>query len=30
VGVEPKLLGKAIKDAQAHVYAGASLLVASR
>jgi DNA-binding XRE family transcriptional regulator len=29
-GQEPKLVGKAVKDAPAHVYAGASLLVASR
>lgn len=29
IGLEPKLVGKAVKDAPAHVYAGASLLVAS-
>jgi DNA-binding XRE family transcriptional regulator len=29
-GQEPKLVGRAVKDAPAHVYAGASLLVASR
>ena len=28
VGSEPKLVGKAVKDTPAHVYAGASLLVA--
>jgi DNA-binding XRE family transcriptional regulator len=28
VGQEPKLVGKAVKDTPAHVYAGASLLVA--
>jgi DNA-binding XRE family transcriptional regulator len=29
VGQEPKLVGKAVKDAPAHIYAGASLLVAA-
>jgi transcriptional regulator with XRE-family HTH domain len=29
VGQEPKLVGKAVKDTPAHIYAGASLLVAS-
>lgn len=29
-GQEPRLVGKAVKDSPAHVYAGASLLVASR
>ncbi len=28
VGREPKLVGKAVKDTKAHVYAGASMLVA--
>ncbi len=28
IGREPKLVGKAVKDTPAHVYAGASLLVA--
>ncbi len=28
VGQEPKLVGKAVKDTPAHIYAGASLLVA--
>ena len=28
VGHEPKLVGKAVKDTPAHVYGGASLLVA--
>jgi DNA-binding XRE family transcriptional regulator len=28
VGPEPKLVGKAVKDTKAHVYAGASMLVA--
>lgn len=30
LGQEPKLVGKAVKDAPAHAYAGASVLVASR
>jgi DNA-binding XRE family transcriptional regulator len=30
LGQEPKLVGKAVKDALAHAYAGASVLVASR
>jgi hypothetical protein len=30
VGLEPRLVGKAVKSSPAHVYAGASLLVASR
>jgi len=30
LGLEPKLVGKAVKSSPAHVYAGASLLVASR
>ncbi len=30
LGQEPKLVGKAVKDAPAHAYAGASMLVASR
>lgn len=30
LGQEPKLVGKAVKDAPAHTYAGASVLVASR
>lgn len=29
VGQEPKLVGKAVKDTPAHIYAGASLLVAA-
>lgn len=29
VGREPRLVGKAVKDAPAHVYSGASVLVAS-
>jgi DNA-binding XRE family transcriptional regulator len=29
VGTEPKLVGKAFKDAPAHIYAGASLLLAA-
>jgi DNA-binding XRE family transcriptional regulator len=29
IGQEPKLVGKAVKDTQAHIYAGASLLVAA-
>jgi hypothetical protein len=29
VGQEPKLVGKAVKDAPAHVYADASLLLAA-
>jgi DNA-binding XRE family transcriptional regulator len=28
IGQEPKLVGKAVKDTPAHIYAGASLLVA--
>ena len=30
LGQEPKLVGRAVKDARAHTYAGASVLVASR
>ena len=30
LGQEPKLVGRAVKDMPAHVYAGASVLVASR
>ena len=30
LGQEPKLVGKAVKDAPTHAYAGASVLVASR
>ena len=29
VGQEPKLVGKAVKDTSAHIYAGASLLLAA-
>jgi transcriptional regulator with XRE-family HTH domain len=29
VGQEPKLVGKAVKDTPAHIYAGASLLIAA-
>ncbi len=30
IGATPKLVGKAVRDAPAHVYSGASLLVAAR
>ena len=30
LGQEPKLVGKAVRSGRAHVYAGASVLVASR
>lgn len=29
IGQEPKLVGKAVKDTPAHIYAGASVLVAA-